>query len=208
MWIDRISSEVIGWRLPLHPNHPAADVAAAYQAANEPAVLTLGLLTASEQPLLVAAPPAHGILWIVEGISVLAALTDQRVSASLVCRSGTPSAAVTHLVQAAVEAGWLIKVSSDFEPGGLHGAIALLRCAGAAGAPWRLTSADYLAGRSENEPFDDEQVPDTPWDPQLAEAMRHHGRRVSEESRIQTLLRDLRKRELACSTGPRLSLSS
>jgi uncharacterized protein (TIGR02679 family) len=191
VWTDRISSQVIGWRLPLHPKHPAASVAAAYQAANEPAVLTLGLLASSEQPLFAAAPTG-GVLWIVEGISVLASLADQRAPAPLVCRGGTPSGAVTHLVKAAVQAGWRITVSSDFEPGGLRGAIALLRCAGTAGTPWRLTTADYLAGRSENEPFDHDQVPDTPWDPQLAEAMRHHGRRVSEESRIQQLMRDLR----------------
>jgi Protein of unknown function N-terminus (DUF3323) len=38
VWIDRLSSQVAGWQLPLHPSHPAAPVAAAYQAAGEPAL--------------------------------------------------------------------------------------------------------------------------------------------------------------------------
>jgi len=67
----------------------------------------------------------------------------------------------------------------------LRGAIELLRCAAAAGTPWRPAGADYLAGWDE-EPFDhDDQLPETSWDPQLADVL-SHGRRVSEKSRIQT----------------------
>jgi hypothetical protein len=129
---------------------------------------------------------------VVEGISVLAAAAARRVPAPVVCRGGTPSVAVTRLVSAAATAGWHVAVSSDFEPGGLHGAIMILRQIDAAGRPWRLTAADYLAGPAEEgEPFNPEQVPDTPWDPQLAAAMRHHRRRVSEEGRLDTLLADL-----------------
>src|SRR6266581_3079169 len=40
VWVDRVSSQVAGWNLPLHRAHPAAAVAAAYRDADEPAVLT------------------------------------------------------------------------------------------------------------------------------------------------------------------------
>ncbi|WP_221330218.1 DUF2399 domain-containing protein [Actinoplanes sp. L3-i22] len=191
VWADNISSQAIGWNLPLHPDHPATAVASAYQAVNEPAVLTIGLLTSSSRPLCAPPTPNTNTVWVVEGISVLAAIAGQRVCAPVLCRSGIPSVAVTHLVKAAVAAGWQVKVSSDFEPGGLRGAIALMRYAGTAATPWRLTAADYAAGQSEGEPFTPRQVPATPWDPELTTAMRKRRRRVSEEGRLQLLLVDL-----------------
>jgi uncharacterized protein (TIGR02679 family) len=190
VWADRVSSQIAGWNIPLHRQHPAAAVAAAYHDAGEPAVLTLGILSAADVPLF-APPPHGGTLWVVEGISTLTAAAAHGVRASVVCRSGTPSVAVSRIVRAAVDVGWNIAISSDFEPRGLHGAITLLRQARAAGRPWRLTAADYLAGPAEGEPFRPGQVPDTPWDPALAEAMRHRCQRVSEEARLIRLLDDL-----------------
>jgi hypothetical protein len=84
--------------------------------------------------------------------------------------------------------------SSDVEPGGLRGAITLLRHTGPAGHPWRPTSADYLAAPAEGGPFPPEQVPDTPWDPAPADAMRQRHQRVSEEGRLRLLLGDLQAR--------------
>jgi hypothetical protein len=76
---------------------------------------------------------------------------------------------------------------------GLHGAIALRRQAQAAGRPWRLAAADYLAGPAEGEPFRPDQVPDTPWDPALADAMRQRCERVSEEARLADLIADMQR---------------
>jgi uncharacterized protein (TIGR02679 family) len=190
VWIDRVSSQVAGWRLPLHPSHPAAAVAAAYHAAGEPALLTVGIVAATHAPLITP-PPVGGTIWVVEGVSVLTAAAARCVPAPVVCRGGTPSVAVTRLVRAAAAAGWRIAVSSDFEPRGLHGAAALLRHVGPAGQPWRLSAADYLAAPSEGNPFNPDQVPETPWDPALAEAMRRRRQRVSEEARLDNLLADL-----------------
>ena len=190
VWADRVSSQIAGWNIPLHRQHPAAAVAAAYHDAGEPAVLTLGILSTAYGPLI-ALPPRGGTVWVVEGISILTAAAAQGVHASVVCRGGTPSVAVSRLVRAAASSGWTIAISSDFEPGGLHGAITLLRQVQAAGQPWCLTAADYLAGPAEGEPFSPSQVPDTPWDPALAEAMRHRCQRVSEEARLTRLLDDL-----------------
>ncbi len=190
VWADRVSSQIAGWKLPLHRAHPAAAVAAAYHEANEPALLTLGIISRSEAPLI-APPPPNGTVWVVEGVSTLVAAAAQRVPASVICRGGTPSVADARLIHAAATAGWTIAISSDFEPGGLHGAITLLQQVQRAGRPWRLTAAEYLAGPAEGEPFSPDQVPDTPWDPALANAMRHRCERVSEEARLTRLLNDL-----------------
>jgi hypothetical protein len=61
------------------------------------------------------------------------------------------------------------------------------------GQPWRLTTAEYLAGPVEGEPFSPCQVPDTPWDPALADAMQHRCERVSEEAHLAHLLNDLNR---------------
>lgn len=190
VWVDRISSQIAGWNLPLHRGHPAAAVAAAYHDAAEPVLLTLGIISASDAQLITPSPPG-GTLWVVEGVSSLVAAAARGVPASVVCRGGTPSVAVIEVIRAAVRAGWSIAVSSDFEPGGIQGAITLLRHAGAAGRPWRLTSAEYLSAPAEGEPFHPNQVPETPWDPALAQAMRHRRERVSEEARLAGLLDDL-----------------
>jgi uncharacterized protein (TIGR02679 family) len=190
VWVDRVSSQIAGWNLPLHRGHPAAAVAAAYHDAAEPAVLTLGIISADDGQLITPSPPG-GTIWVVEGISSLVAAAARGVPASVICRGGTPSVAVIEVIRAAVRAGWSIAVSSDFEPGGLQGAIALLRHAGPAGHPWRLTTGEYLSAPAEGEPFHPNQVPETPWNPALAQAMRHRLERVSEEARLAGLLDDL-----------------
>jgi hypothetical protein len=69
----------------------------------------------------------------------------------------------------------------------------LIRQVQHAGRPWRLTATEYLASPAEGEPFSPFQVPDTPWDPALADAMRHRCERVSEEARLAHLLHDLNR---------------
>ena len=112
-----------------------------------------------------------------------------------------PASPSPGLIRAAASVGWNIAVSSDFEPRGLHGAITLLRHLQSAGQPWRLTAAEYLAAPAEGEPFSPGQVPHTPWDPALADAMRQRRERVSEEARIASLLADLQRRSAPSSQG-------
>jgi hypothetical protein len=50
------SSQVGGWQLLLHPSHPAAPVATAYQAAGEPTLLTIDIHAATNDPLFVPPP--------------------------------------------------------------------------------------------------------------------------------------------------------
>jgi hypothetical protein len=94
VWVDRVSSQVAGWQLPLHPFHPATPVAMAYQAAGEPTLLTVGIIAATNAPLVVPSPH-KGTIWVVEGMSTLVAAAARRVAVPVVCRGGTPSVAVT-----------------------------------------------------------------------------------------------------------------
>lgn len=75
----------------------------AYQAAGEPALLTVGIIAANGAPLVVP-PPPKGTIWVVEGVSALVAAAARRVPVPVVCRGGTPSVAVTRLVSAAAVA--------------------------------------------------------------------------------------------------------
>jgi uncharacterized protein (TIGR02679 family) len=60
--------------------------------------------------------------------------------------------------------------------------------------PWRMGGRDYLAALDEAVVTVDPAVtiPPTPWDPDLADAVREHRRVVYEEQVIEVLLRDLR----------------
>jgi Protein of unknown function N-terminus (DUF3323) len=55
VWVDRVSSQIAGWNLPLHHAHPAAAVAAAYHDAGEPAVLTIAIISTTRAPRPAAA---------------------------------------------------------------------------------------------------------------------------------------------------------
>ncbi|MEV0453689.1 TIGR02679 domain-containing protein [Catellatospora methionotrophica] len=191
VWLDPVSSNTAGWNLPIHPHHPAHPINSGYTQAGQPALLTAGLLAMPGELIRMPTCGEH-TLWVVEGLGVLAALAQQRPRASILCRAGMPSTATRTIIRAAVRAGWTIAVSSDFEPGGLRGAINVLACAGSAGRPWRLDVLTYLTGASDGDPFPPTQVPRTPWEPPLADALRIRGQRVSEESRISDLLLDLR----------------
>lgn len=188
---DPVSSQAVGWRLPLNAGHPAAAVAAAFTRAGQPAVLTTGLLAAGPEPLVAPAASGRATLWVVEGVALLVDAVRADVACPVLCRGGTPSVAVRRLVAQAAAQGWTVAVSSDFEPGGLQGAVTLLAAAGSAGVPWRLTVDDYAGVPGDGAPFDAASVPDTPWDPGLGEAMRDRGVRVSEEARRDVLLADL-----------------
>jgi hypothetical protein len=169
--------------------HPAATVATAYQAACEPAVLTIGILAASDDSL-VAPPPADGAtLWVVEGFSMLTAIAASGTSQPVVCRSGTPSVVVVRLITAAAAEGWRIAVSSDFRTWRPTRRAYPAPACRTGRIPLAAHHRRYLASPGEGDPFTPEQVPETPWDPGLAHAMRQRYQRVSEECRLDLLLK-------------------
>ena len=109
----------------------------------------------------------------------------------LLCAEGRPSTAFHHLVRLAVAGGGQLWYHGDFDWPGV--AIAADIIARHSARPWRMSSADYLAGAQVNSaslPLADDPRT-TPWDPELAETMRATGRTVYEEVVADQLLADL-----------------
>ena len=78
---------------------------------------------------------------------------------------------------------------NDFDWAGVRlTAAALTRYPGA--VPWRMTAADYIDAAPNGLPLVGRPVV-TPWDPELAAAMRQNGRAVMEERLLDELLDDL-----------------
>ncbi|MEA4945712.1 MAG: DUF2399 domain-containing protein [Propionicimonas sp.] len=141
-----------------------------------------------------AASPQRPWAFVTENPSVLAAAAERAASEpglpplQLICTVGTPSAIEIAAIDTLARAGWKVAVRADFDAAGLHHVKALL--AGIRGSvPWRMAAADYsacapsLPARS--------PVPDTPWDPGLADALRVTGKLAFEEAMLPSLLDDL-----------------
>lgn len=106
---------------------------------------------------------------------------------------GKPSFVEIAAIGRLAEQGWNIAVRADFDRAGLEHVDAVLRAVPAA-KPWRMTARDYM--QSIEGPLTDpialDQVPDTPWDHDLAQTMRKRGIAAFEETLLQELLEDLR----------------
>ena len=109
----------------------------------------------------------------------------------LVCTSGQPSTAVVELLQTLAAAGAQVRYHGDFDWAGLR--IARSLSAHVAWLPWRYRAADYRAALADGRPSREltgSPAP-SPWDPDLAAAMSHHGLAVEEEAVAHLLAADL-----------------
>jgi uncharacterized protein (TIGR02679 family) len=113
-------------------------------------------------------------------------------SAPLMCTEGVPSAACLRLLDSAAAAGVEIHWHADLDWTGLRTTAEGVRRVGA--QPWRMSSADYLAGlqRGESEPLTGSPAA-SPWEAALAEQLTRHGRAVMEERVLPDLIVDLRR---------------
>jgi hypothetical protein len=168
-------------------------------------VLTLGLRPVNADPraarLRAAAElgdPVHLSAWdvrrtplaldpsvpvlVCENPAVLEAFAVQRGGAQpVVCTAGWPAAVAVELLD---RLGAPLRYHGDFDWRGVEICAWLTARAGV--VPWRMTAADYLAARGEA-PLKGREVA-TPWEPQLAEAMRERGVAVYEEQVLKELL--------------------
>lgn len=153
-------------------------------------------LTVSE----LAAPSCTGlplaragqVIHICENPQVLQAAAQLSLDAPLVCTSGMPSTATWNLLERLHCDGAELRYHGDFDWPGISIAARVLRLA----HPWRLSGHDYEQALAHlpataHLPLTGEPVP-TPWDPDLATAMRHAGIAVHEEALLPRLLEDLR----------------
>ncbi|QII01281.1 DUF2399 domain-containing protein [Rhodococcoides fascians A21d2] len=131
-------------------------------------------------------------VFVCENIAVLAAAarTLGSSSASVICTDGQPSAAV-HRLLASRAPDTAIEWRADFDWAGLHMVKRAVDRYGA--SPWRMDVDSYRHGLDarNSEPLKGHPT-DSPWDPELAAALRDSGRAVMEERLIPDLLADLR----------------
>ncbi|OZE74885.1 hypothetical protein CH305_22080 [Rhodococcus sp. 15-649-2-2] len=131
-------------------------------------------------------------VFVCENIAVLAAAarTLGSSSASVICTDGQPSAAV-HRLLASRAPDTAIQWRADFDWAGLHMVKRAVDRYGA--SPWRMDVDSYRHGLDarNSEPLKGHPT-DSPWDPELAAALRDSGRAVMEERLIPDLLADLR----------------
>ncbi len=109
----------------------------------------------------------------------------------LVCTEGQPSTAFHRLARTAAAAGGELWYHGDFDWPGVAITAGLISRHGA--RPWLMNASDYLSGAKTNGSYLalDGDPAATPWDPELAEAMRTTGRAVYEETVADQLLADL-----------------
>lgn len=126
-------------------------------------------------------------IFVCENPAVLRAAAVLPHSKPLVCTEGVPSAAVHALLSRAPRA--VIQWRNDFDWTGVRlTAPALQRYPTA--QPWRMTVDDYLPSAGTG-PAMLGTPADTPWQLELGQAMRTHGRLVTEERLLPHLLADL-----------------
>jgi uncharacterized protein (TIGR02679 family) len=188
--LDDLSSLVLCVGLPGDTRTPLGRMLATCRDAGQPAMLTLRQLRCHDEPL------SAGFVRMCENPVVVAAAADELGARCqpLVCVSGQPSAAVWRLLELLAAGGARFEYHGDFDWGGVRIAAAVhdrVSC-----RPWRYDRRAYEDAVSALRP-DIPTAPlagepaETPWDPPLAAALRHHRVRIEEELVLDTLLHDL-----------------
>jgi uncharacterized protein (TIGR02679 family) len=140
-------------------------------------------------------PTTRAWTFVTENPSVASAAADLAATGapvSLLCTSGTPSAVEVAAIARLAEDGWQVGLRADFDAAGIAHVAAVLRAAPSSYL-WRMGAGDYeesLGVGGVRVPLT--QVPDTPWEPALASAMRARGLAAFEEALLPDLLADLR----------------
>ena len=188
--LDELSSLVLCLGLPGDTCTTLGRALASCREAGQPVVLTLRQLRCHGEPLRAAR------VRICENPAVVAAAADELGARCqpLVCVAGQPSAAGWRLLDLLAAGGAEFGYHGDFDWGGV-------RIAGAVRhrvnwRPWRYDHVAYEAAVSAADPLAPlarlaGEPAATPWDPELASAMRHRNLRIEEELILDALLQDL-----------------
>ena len=174
---DPLSSTVLTLGLTSEASSPLGPWLAAAAAVSEPVVLTLAQIR--RWPL--SPLPAASHLYVVENPSLVAEAAATGWSGPpVVCSSGRPTVAVATLLRQLGAQGAAMLQHADFDATGLGITAWLADRAGT--VPWRMTADDYgaFAGRGAKVSTLG-NLPETPWDPELQQAMGDAGVVVYEE---------------------------
>jgi uncharacterized protein (TIGR02679 family) len=185
--LDELSSLVLCLGLPGDTCSGLGRVLASCREAGQPTVLTLRQLRCHGDPL-------HAVrVRMCENPAIVAAAADGLGARCqpLVCVGGQPSAAVWRLLELLAAGGAQFDYHGDFDWGGVRIASAVLQRVN--WRPWRYNHEAYQAAVSAAHPLTPltGEPAATPWDPQLASAMRDHNVRIEEELTLDLLLQDL-----------------
>lgn len=185
---DELSAPVLTFNLPSHLDTPAGRLLRTARADAEPVHLTLRLLLL--WPLTADPALSNLDIFVCENPTIVA-LAARRLGADcapLVCVNGQFATPAKILLRQLAAAGARLHYHGDFDAGGLQ--IARRVIGEHHALPWRMSAADYLAA-PKGKPIAAGTALESPWDPALAETMRHERRAVHEEAVADTLLADL-----------------
>jgi uncharacterized protein (TIGR02679 family) len=188
--LDELSSLVLCLGLPGDTRTALGRTLASCREVGQPTVLTLRQLRCHNEPLRAAQ------VRICENPVVVAAAADELGAwcQPLVCVGGQPSAAGWRLLALLAAGGAVFGYHGDFDWGGVRIAQAVRHRVN--WQPWQYDQRAYQAAVSAVHSL---AAPSklvgesaaTPWDPELAVAMRHHNLRIEEELTLDALLQDL-----------------
>jgi uncharacterized protein (TIGR02679 family) len=188
--LDELSSLALCLGLPGDTRTALGRTLASCREAGQPTVLTLRQLRCHDEPISVAR------VWICENPVVVAAAADELGTRCqpLVCVGGQPSAAGWRLLGLLAVGGAEFGYHGDFDWGGVRIANAVRHRVN--WRPWRYDHVAYRAALAVGHPLAAlggllGEPAATPWDPELAAAMRRLNLRVEEELTLDTLLQDL-----------------
>ncbi len=200
--LDELSSLVLCLGLPGDTRTALGKTLASCREVGQPAVLTLRQLRCQTEPLntgplhtgpLHTGPLNSGRVRICENPVVVAAAADELGARCqpLVCVGGQPSAAGWRLLELLSAGGAEFDYHGDFDWGGVRIAHAVRHRVD--WRPWHYDHLAYEAAASAAHPL--APLPGkpaaTPWDPELAVAMRRRSIRIEEELTLDVLLQDL-----------------
>lgn len=169
---DRLSTTTITYALRAMPDTPLGRLMEVATETGVPvhvsgAALDLGL------------PRLEGGPWLcVENPSVIEAAFQARTKRPLVCSSGWPAVDTQRLLDIARAQGIELRYASDYDPEGLAMASWFAQ---RFGCTIRMTTEDYLRADLQHAPVWPGDVPETAWDPGLADAIRKQQRVVYQE---------------------------
>ena len=185
--LDELSSLALCLGLPGDTRTALGRALATCREAGQPVALTLRQLRCHDEPLRV------GQVRICENPVVVAAAADELGARCrpLVCVGGQPSAAGLRLLELLAVGGADFGYHGDFDWGGVRIANAVRHRVN--WWPWRYDHLAYQAAVAAAHPLAvlGGELAASPWDPELATAMRHLNVRVEEELTLDVLLQDL-----------------
>jgi len=193
--LDELSSLVLCLGLPGDTRTALGRMLASCREAGQPAVLTLRQLRC-HPGALTTGPLRAALVRICENPIVVAAAADELGAECqpLICVGGQPSAAGFRLLELLAAGGAEFGYHGDFDWGGVRIANAVHQRVN--WRPWRYDHVAYQTAVSATHPLATlgglaGDPATTPWDPELATAMRHLNLRVEEELTLDALLQDL-----------------